>query len=57
MLAKSLTNMCKERRIRRKISRQAVSKWKHVPHFWVEMVEEMTGISRHDMQPTLFPKR
>lgn len=38
-----------------KLSKQAVGKWKCVPHKRVLDVEKITGISRHDIRPDIYP--
>jgi len=38
-----------------KLSKQAVSKWQRVPHKRVLAVEKLTGISRHDIRPDIYP--
>jgi hypothetical protein len=37
------------------ISRQAVYKWRRVPHEHVLSVEAITGISRHRIRPDIYP--
>lgn len=40
-----------------KVTKQAVRKWvKQVPAERVIALEEVTGISRHDIRPDLYPK-
>lgn len=38
------------------LSSQAVSQWKRVPAERVIAVEKVTGISRHDLRPDLYPR-
>lgn len=42
------------------VSQAAVSKWdrlgKHLPADHVLRVEELTGVSRHDLRPDLYPR-
>ena len=38
------------------ISPQALSQWKRVPPLRVLDVERVTGISRHDLRPDLYPR-
>lgn len=42
------------------ISQAAVSKWdrlgKHLPADHVLRVEELTGVSRHDLRPDIYPR-
>lgn len=38
------------------ISRGAVAKWKRVPADRVLAVERLTGLSRHDLRPDLYPR-
>lgn len=43
-----------------RITSQAISQWKRVPPDRAIVVEEITGISRHDLRPDIFgpaPKR
>lgn len=37
-----------------KITPQAISQWKRVPPDRVIVVEEITGISRHELRPDIF---
>lgn len=37
-----------------KITSQAISQWKRVPPDRVIAIEEITGISRHDIRPDIF---
>lgn len=37
------------------LSPQAVSQWKRVPAERVLEVERVTGVSRHDLRPDLYP--
>jgi DNA-binding transcriptional regulator YdaS (Cro superfamily) len=37
------------------ISRQAVSKWVSVPVHHVITIESLTGISRHELRPDIYP--
>jgi len=51
-----------ERGLRMKISRElgithgAISQWRRVPAERVLDVERVTGISRHDLRPDLYPR-
>lgn len=38
------------------ITSQAISQWKRVPAERVLDVERVTGISRHDLRPDLYPR-
>lgn len=38
-----------------KLSPQAISQWKRVPAERVIEVERVTGISRHELRPDLYP--
>lgn len=38
------------------LSRAAVSLWKKVPPLRVLKVEDLTGVSRHDLRPDLYPR-
>ena len=37
------------------ISKQAVSQWDEVPPLRVLAVERISGVSRHDLRPDLYP--
>ncbi len=37
------------------LTSQAVSQWKRIPAGRVIAVEQITGISRHDLRPDLYP--
>lgn len=37
------------------LSRQAVQKWTQIPTKHVLVLEEMTGIPRHEMRPDIYP--
>jgi len=37
------------------ISKQAVGKWNQVPVDRVLYIEEVTGVSRHDLRPDIYP--
>jgi DNA-binding transcriptional regulator YdaS (Cro superfamily) len=37
------------------LTRQAVYLWKHVPVDHVLVVEQVTGIPRHDLRPDIYP--
>ena len=37
------------------ISRQALYNWKSIPAEHVLKIEEITGISRHDLAPNIYP--
>lgn len=39
-----------------KITPQAISQWERVPVDKVLMVEEVTGVSRHDLRPDIYPR-
>ena len=39
-----------------RISSQAISQWRRVPAERVLDVERVTGISRHDLRPDLYPR-
>lgn len=38
------------------ISRQAVDKWSEVPPTRVLEVERLSGVSRHELRPDLYPR-
>lgn len=38
------------------ISMQAISQWEEVPPLRVLAVERVSGISRHDLRPDLYPR-
>lgn len=38
------------------VSSQAISQWKRVPAERVLDVERVTGVSRHDLRPDLYPR-
>jgi DNA-binding transcriptional regulator YdaS (Cro superfamily) len=38
------------------VSSQAVSQWKRVPADRVLEVERISGVSRHDLRPDLYPR-
>lgn len=38
------------------ISRQAVNQWQRVPHDRVLKIEEVSGVSRSDLRPDLYPR-
>ena len=38
------------------ISRQALYSWKSIPAEHVLKIEEITGISRHDLAPDIYPQ-
>lgn len=38
------------------VTRQAVSKWTHVPAQWVRLLEELTGIPAEQMRPDIFAR-
>ena len=38
------------------LSPQAVLKWTRVPPARVLAVEKLTGVSRHDLRPDIYPK-
>lgn len=38
------------------ISSQAISQWHRVPSERVLVVEKVTGVSRHDLRPDLYPR-
>lgn len=37
------------------LSRQAVSKWLQIPVQYVIKIESLTGISRHELRPDVYP--
>ena len=37
------------------ISQEAVSQWRRVPHGRVFAVERLTGVSRHELRPDVYP--
>jgi len=38
------------------VSRQAVQHWKTAPVRHVLRIEELTGVSRHDLRPDVYPR-
>ena len=38
------------------ITAQAISQWQEVPPLRVLAVERITGVSRHELRPDLYPK-
>ena len=38
------------------IAHQAVSKWQKVPVLRVLEIERLTGVSRHDLRPDVYPR-
>jgi hypothetical protein len=38
------------------VSHQAVAQWKYIPAERVLAVERLTGVSRHDLRPDLYPR-
>lgn len=39
-----------------KTTHQNISQWKRVPAIWVLRVEKVTGVSRHDLRPDIYPR-
>ncbi len=39
------------------VSRQAVFQWDEIPESRVLQLEEVAGISRHDLRPDLYPRK
>jgi hypothetical protein len=52
-LSEELTKMDGER----KLTSQAISQWRQVPAGRVLQVEELTGISRHELRPDVFGEK
>lgn len=58
MLATRLNKTRHVKRTGKKIKQQTISYWftlGHVPHLWVLPVEEVTGISRYQLRPDIYP--
>lgn len=38
-----------------RITRQAIEQWKRCPPHWTLELEKLTGVSRHELRPDLYP--
>lgn len=54
--ARKLTQLCKDKKINRRISRQAVFSWRRIPLFWVPYIEELLDYkyTRNQLRPDIY---